>query len=124
MKTRREIEKMKEILHKEVELQMKKGLTIKDKEVIQTHTMLGTLELVLRDDLNLIFSEDLKKQYWFITQHKNKFIISSTIDKARKSDKERKTEGNYFKEKTEALIALMDLMTSLRKNREKREEEE
>ena len=33
MKTRREIEKMKEILHKEVELQMKKGLTIKDKEV-------------------------------------------------------------------------------------------
>ena len=107
MKTRREIEKMKEILHK---------------EVIQTHTMLGTLELVLRDDLNLIFSEDLKKQYWFITQHKNNFIISATIDKNRKSGKKRKAEGNYFKEKIEAQIALIDLMTSLRKNRENEEE--
>lgn len=123
MKTKREIEKMKEILHKEVELQMKKGLTIKDEEVIQTHTMLGTLEIVLRDDLNLIFSEDFKKQYWFITQYKNKFIISATIDKNRKSDKKRKAEGNYFKEKIEAQIALIDLMTSLRKNRENEEEE-
>ena len=123
MKTEREIEKMKEILHKEVELQMKKGLTIKDKEVIQTHSMLGALEMVLRDDLNLIFSEDLKKQYWFITQNKNKFIISATIDKNRESDKKRKEEGNYFKEKIEALEALLDIMKVLRKNREKLEEE-
>nr|DAN35376.1 MAG TPA: hypothetical protein [Caudoviricetes sp.] len=123
MKTEREIEKMKEILHKEVELQMKKGLTIKDKEVIQTHSMLGALEMVLRDDLNLIFSEDFKNQYWFITQNKNKFIISATIDKNRESDKKRKEEGNYFKEKIEALDALLVLTTALRKNREKLEEE-
>ena len=114
MKTEREIEKMKEILHKEVELQMK--------EVIQTHSMLGALEMVLRDDLNLIFSEDLKKQYWFITQNESKFIISATIDKNRESDKKRKEEGNYFKEKIEAMEALLVLTQALRKNREKLEE--
>lgn len=122
MKTEKKIREMQEILYKEIDLQMEKGLTIKDSEVIQTHAMLGALEMVLRDDLNLVFSKEMEKQYWFITQHKNRFVVSETIDRDRESDKERKVQGNYFKEKHKAWEALIDLMTALRKNREKLEE--
>ena len=48
---------------------------------------------ILDDKLSLVYSEDYKNLYWFIDLQKNRFVISSIIDKNRTSDKERKEEG-------------------------------
>ena len=118
MKTKEQIREMKEILHKEVDLSMRQGKTIKDVEMQNLHSMLGMIHLILDDERTLIYSEDYKNLYWFINMHKNRFVISSTIDKDRTSDKERKDEGNYFKTKAEAFFVLVKLRTDLIKNKE------
>ena len=118
MKTKEQIREMKEILHKEVDLSMRQGKTIKDVEMQNLHSMLGMIHLILDDERTLIYSEDYKNLYWFINMHKNRFVISSTIDKDRTSDKERKEEGNYFKTKAEAFFVLVKLRTDLIKNKE------
>ena len=118
MKTEEQIREMKEILHKEIDLSMRQGKTIKDSEMQNLHGMLGMIHLILDDERTLIYSEDYKNFYWFINLHKNRFVISSTVDKDRKSDKERKEEGNYFKTKAEAFFVLVKLRTDLIKNKE------
>ena len=118
MKTEEQIREMKEILHKEVDLSMKQGKTIEDVEMQKLHNMLGTIHLILDDERFLVYSEDYKNLYWFINLHKNRFVISSTVDKDRISDKERKEEGNYFKTKAEAFFVLVKLRTDLIKNKE------
>ena len=118
MKTEEQIREMKEILHKEVDLSMRQGKTIKDVEMQNLHSMLGMIHLILDDERFLVYSEDYKNLYWFINMHKNRFVISSTIDKDRTSDKERKEEGNYFKTKAEAFFVLSRLGTDLIKNKE------
>ena len=120
MKTEEQIREMKEILHKEVDLSIRQGKTIKDVEMQNLHSMLGMIHLILDDERTLIYSEDYKNLYWFINMHKNRFVISSTIDKDRTSDKERKDEGNYFKTKLEAFFVLSRLGTDLIKNKEER----
>lgn len=122
MKTEEQIREMKEILHKEVDLSMRQGKTIKDVEMQNLHSMLGMIHLILDDERTLIYSEDYKNLYWFINMHKNRFVISSTIDKDRTSDKERKDEGNYFKTKVEAFFVLTKLKTYLSENKENKEE--
>ena len=124
MKTEEQIREMKEILHKEVDLSMKQGKTIKDVEMQNLHSMLGMIHLILDDERTLIYSEDYKNLYWFINMHKNRFVISSTIDKDRTSDKERKDEGNYFKTKVEAFFVLTKLKTYLSENKENKENKE
>ena len=118
MKTEEQIREMKEILYKEIDLLMKQGKTIEDVEMQKLHSMLGTIYLVLDDERFLVYSEDYKSLYWFIDLHKNRFVISSTVDKDRTSDKERKEEGNYFKTKAEAFFVLVKLRTDLIKNKE------
>ena len=118
MKTEEQIRETKEMLHKEIDLLMKQGKTIEDVEMQNLHAMLGTIYLILDDELALIYSEDYKNLYWFINLHKNRFVISSTVDKDRTSDKERKEEGNYFKTKAEAFFVLVKLRTDLIKNKE------
>ena len=118
MKTEEQIRETKEMLHKEIDLLMKQGKTIEDVEMQNLHAMLGTIYLILDDELALIYSEDHKNLYWFINLHKNRFVISSTVDKDRTSDKERKEEGNYFKTKAEAFSVLVKLRTDLIKNKE------
>ena len=122
MKTEERIREMKEMLCKEIDLLMKQGKTIEDVETQNLHAMLGTIYLILDDELALIYSEDHKNLYWFINLHKNRFVISSTVDKDRTSDKERKEEGNYFKTKAEAFFVLMKLRTDLIENKGKQEE--
>ena len=112
MKTEEQIREMKEILHKEIDLLMRQGKTIEDVEMQNLHGMLGMMHLILDDERTLIYSEDYKNLY------KNRFVISSTIDKNRTSDKERKEEGNYFKTKAEAFFVLVKLRTDLIKNKE------
>lgn len=121
MKTEEQIREMKEILHKEVDLLMRQGKTFKDLESQNLHGMLGIIHIILDDELSLIYSEDYKNLYWFINMHKNRFVISSTIDKDRTSDKERKDEGNYFKTKVEAFFVLTKLKTYLSENKENKE---
>ena len=123
MKTEEQIREMKEILYKEINLLMRQGKTIEDSEIQNLHGMLGMIHLILDDKLSLIYSEDYKNLYWFINLHKNRFVISSTVDKDRTSDKERKEEGNYFKTKVEAFFVLMKLRTDLIENKGKQEEE-
>lgn len=124
MKTEEQIREMEEILHREVDLLMRQGKTFKDPESQNLHGMLGIIHIILLDDeLSLIYSEDYKNLYWFINLHKNRFVISSTVDKDRTSDKERKEEGNYFKTKVEAFFVLMKLRTDLIENKGKQEEE-
>ena len=123
MKTEEQIRKMEEILHREVDLLMRQGKTFKDSEVQSLHSMLGIINIILDDKQTLVFSEDYKNLYWFINLHKNRFVISSTVDKDRTSDKERKEEGNYFKTKAEAFFVLMKLRTDLIENKGKQEEE-
>lgn len=118
MKTEEQIREMKEILYKEINLSMKQGKTIEDSEIQNLHSMLGAINIILDDKLTLIYSEDYKNLYWFINLHKNRFVISSTVDKDRTSDKERKEEGNYFKTKAEAFFVLMKLKKDLIKNKE------
>ncbi|EEX75269.1 hypothetical protein [Leptotrichia hofstadii] len=118
MKTEEQIREMKEILHKEIDLSMRQGKTIKDVEMQNLHSMLGMIHLILDDERTLIYSEDYKNLYWFINMYKNRFVISSTVDKDRTSDKERKEEGNYFKTKAEAFFVLVKLRTDLIKNKE------
>ena len=118
MKTEEQIREMKEILYKEINLSMKQGKTIEDSEIQNLHSMLGAINIILDDKLTLIYSEDYKNLYWFINLHKNRFVISSTVDKDRTSDKERKEEGNYFKTKAEAFFVLVKLRTDLIKNKE------
>ena len=118
MKTEEQIREMKEILYKEIDLLMRQGKTIEDSEMQNLHGMLGMIHLILDDKLSLVYSEDYKNLYWFINLHKNRFVISSTIDKNRTSDKERKEEGNYFKTKLEAFFVLVKLRTDLIKNKE------
>ena len=118
MKTEEQIREMKEILYKEIDLLMRQGKTIKDSEMQNLHSMLGMIHLILDDERTLIYSEDYKNLYWFIDLQKNRFVISSTIDKNRTSDKERKEEGNYFKTKVEAFFVLVKLRTDLIKNKE------
>ena len=118
MKTEEQIREMKEILHKEVDLLMRQGKTIEDVEMQNLHSMLGTIYLILDDERFLVYSEDYKNLYWFIDLRKNRFVISSTVDKDRTSDKERKEEGNYFKTKEEAFFVLVKLRTDLIKNKE------
>ena len=122
MKTEEQIRKMKEILYKEIDLLMRQGKTIKNSKMQNLHSMLGMIHLILDDERTLIYSEDYKNLYWFINLHKNRFVISSTIDKNRTSDKERKEEGNYFKTKAEAFFVLMKLRTDLIENKGKQEE--
>ena len=122
MKTEEQIREMKEILYKEINLSMKQGKTIEDSEIQNLHSMLGAINIILDDKLTLIYSEDYKNLYWFINLHKNRFVISSTVDKDRTSDKERKEEGNYFKTKAEAFFVLMKLRTDLIENKGKQEE--
>ena len=122
MKTEEQIREIEEMLHKEVDLSMRQGKTIKDVEMQNLHSMLGMIHLILDDDQTLIYSEDYKNLYWFINLHKNRFVISSTVDKDRISDKERKEEGNYFKTKAEAFFVLMKLRTDLIENKGKQEE--
>lgn len=122
MKTEEQIREMKEILHREVDLLMRQGKTFKDPESQNLHGMLGIIHIILDDELSLIYSEDYKNLYWFINLHKNRFVISSTVDKDRTSDKERKEEGNYFKTKAEAFFVLTKLRTDLIENKEKQEE--
>ena len=121
MKTEEQIREMKEILRKEIDLLMKQGKTIEDVEMQKLHNMLGTIHLILDDERFLVYSEDYKNLYWFIDLHKNRFVISSTVDKDRTSDKERKEEGNYFKTKVEAFFALTKLKTYLSENKENKE---
>ena len=121
MKTEEQIREMKEILYKEIDLLMKQGKTIEDVEMQKLHSMLGMIHLILDAERTLIYSEDYKNLYWFINMHKNRFVISSTIDKDRTSDKERKEEGNYFKTKVEAFFVLTKLKTYLLENKENRE---
>ena len=121
MKTEEQIRKMEEILHREVDLLMRQGKTIEDSEIQNLHGMLGMIHLILDDKRTLIYSEDYKNLYWFINLHKNRFVISSTVDKDRTSDKERKEEGNYFKTKAEAFFVLMKLRTDLIENKGKQE---
>ena len=121
MKTEEQIREMKEILHKEVDLLMRQGKTIEDSKMQNLHSMLGMIHLILDDERTLIYSEDYKNLYWFINMHKNRFVISSTIDKDRTSDKERKDEGNYFKTKVEAFFVLTKLKTYLSENKENKE---
>ena len=123
MKTEEQIREMKEILYKEINLLMRQGKTIEDSEIQNLHGMLGMIHLILDDELSLIYSEDYKNLYWFINLHKNRFVISSTVDKDRTSDTERKEEGNYFKTKAEAFFVLMKLRTDLIENKGKQEEE-
>lgn len=123
MKTEEQIREMEEMLHKEVDLSMRQGKTIKDVEMQNLHSMLGMIHLILDDDRTLIYSEDYKNLYWFINLQKNRFVISLTVDKDRTSDKERKEEGNYFKTKAEAFFVLMKLRTDLIENKGKQEEE-
>ena len=118
MKTEEQIRELKEILYKEINLSMKQGKTIEDSEIQNLHSMLGAINIILDDKLTLIYSEDYKNLYWFINLHKNRFVISSTVDKDRTSDKERKEEGNYFKTKAEAFFVLMKLKKDLIKNKE------
>lgn len=118
MKTEEQIKEIKEILYKEINLSMKQGKTIEDSEIQNLHSMLGAINIVLDDQLTLIYSEDYKNLYWFINLHKNRFVISSIVDKDRTSDKERKEEGNYFKTKAEAFFVLMKLRKDLIKNKE------
>ena len=118
MKTEEQIREMEEILHREVDLLMRQGKTFKDPESQNLHGMLGIIRIILDDELSLIYSEDYKNLYWFINLHKNRFVISSTVDKDRTSDKERKEEGNYFKTKAEAFFVLVKLRTDLIKNKE------
>lgn len=118
MKTEEQIREMKEILYKEINLSMRQGKTIEDSEIQNLHSMLGAINIILDDKLTLIYSEDYKNLYWFINLHKNRFVIFSTVDKDRTSDKERKEEGNYFKTKAEAFFVLMKLRTDLIKNKE------
>ena len=120
MKTEEQIREMKEILYKEIDLLMKQGKTIEDVGMQNLHSMLGMIHLILDDERTLIYSEDYKNLYWFINLHKNRFVISSTVDKGRTSDKERKEEGNYFKTKVEAFFVLSRLGTDLIKNKEER----
>ena len=87
MKTEEQIRETKEILYKEIDLLMKQGKTIKDVEMQNLRSMLGVIHLILDDERTLIYSEDYKNLYWFINLHKNRFVISSTVDKDRKSDK-------------------------------------
>ena len=122
MKTEEQIREMEEILHREVDLLMRQGKTIKDSEMQNLHGMLGIIHLILDDERTLIYSEDYKNLYWFINLHKNRFVISSTVDKDGTSDKERKEEGNYFKTKAEAFFVLMKLRTDLIENKGKQEE--
>ena len=122
MKTEKQIREMKEILYKEINLSMRQGKTIEDSEIQNLHSMLGTINIILDDKLALIYSEDYKNLYWFIDLQKNRFVISSTVDKDRTSDKERKEEGNYFKTKAEAFFVLMKLRTDLIENKGKQEE--
>ena len=122
MKTEEQIREMKEILHREVDLLMRQGKTFKDPESQNLHGMLGMIHLILDDERTLIYSEDYKNLYWFIDLHKNRFVISSTVDKDRTSDKERKEEGNYFKTKAEAFFVLVKLRTDLIENKGKQEE--
>ena len=122
MKTEEQIREMEEILHREVDLLMRQGKTFKDPESQNLHGMLGIIRIILDDELSLIYSEDYKNLYWFINLHKNRFVISSTVDKDRISDKERKEEGNYFKTKAEAFFVLMKLRTDLIENKGKQEE--
>ena len=122
MKTEEQIREMEEMLHKEVDLSMRQGKTIKDVEMQNLHSMLGMIHLILDDDRTLIYSEDYKNLYWFINLQKNRFVISLTVDKDRTSDKERKEEGNYFKTKAEAFFVLMKLRTDLIENKGKQEE--
>ena len=123
MKTEEQIREMEEILHREVDLLMRQGKTFEDPESQNLHGMLGIIRIILDDELSLIYSEDYKNLYWFINLHKNRFVISSTVDKDRTSDKERKEEGNYFKTKAEAFFVLMKLRTDLIENKGKQEEE-
>ena len=118
MKTEEQIREMKEILHKEVDLSMRQGKTIKDVEIQNLHSMLGMIHLILDDERFLVYSEDYKNLYGVIDLRKNRFVISSTVDKDRTSDKERKEEGNYFKTKEEAFFVLVKLRTDLIKNKE------
>ena len=118
MKTEEQIREMKEILYKEIDLLMRQGKTIKNSEMQNLHGMLGMIHLILDDKLSRVYSEDYKNLYWFIDLQKNRFVISSTIDKNRTSDKERKEEGNYFKTKAEAFFVLVKLRTDLIKNKE------
>lgn len=120
MKTEEQIREMKEILYKEIDLLMRQGKTIEDSEMQNLHGMLGMIHLILDDERTLIYSEDYKNLYWFIELHKNRFVISSTVDKDRTSDKERKEEGNYFKTKIEAFFVLTKLKTYLLENKENR----
>ena len=122
MKTEEQIREMEEILHREVDLLMRQGKTFKDPESQNLHGMLGIIRIILDDKLSLIYSEDYKNLYWFIDLHKNRFVISSTVDKDRTSDKEWKEEGNYFKTKAEAFFVLMKLRTDLIENKGKQEE--
>ena len=122
MKTEEQIREMKEILYKEINLLMRQGKTIEDSEIQNLHGMLGMIHLILDDERTLIYSEDYKNLYWFINLHKNRFVISSTVDKDRRSDKERKEEGNYFKTKVEAFFVLTKLRTDLIENKGKQEE--
>ena len=80
MKTEEQIREMEEILRKEVDLSMRQGKTIKDVEMQNLHSMLGMIHLILDDERTLIYSEDYKNLYWFINLHKNRFVISSTVD--------------------------------------------
>ena len=118
MKTEKQIREMKEILYKEIDLLMRQEKTIEDSEMQNLHGMLGMIHLILDDKLSLVYSEDYKNLYWFIDLQKNRFVISSIIDKNRTSDKERKEEGNYFKTKAEAFFVLVKLRTDLIKNKE------
>ena len=121
MKTEEQIREMKEILYKEIDLLMEQGKTIEDVEMQNLHSMLGMIHLILDDKRFLVHSEDYKNLYWFIDLRK-RFVISSTVDKDRTSDKERKEEGNYFKTKAEAFFVLMKLRTDLIENKGKQEE--
>lgn len=123
MKTEEQIREMEEILHREVDLLMRQGKTFKDPESQNLHGMLVMIHLILDDKLSLVYSEDYKNLYWFIDLQKNRFVISSTVDKDRTLDKERKEEGNYFKTKAEAFFVLMKLRTDLIENKGKQEEE-
>ena len=121
MKTEEQIREMKEILYKEIDLLMRQGKTIEDSEIQKLRGMLGMIHLILDDKRTLIYSEDHKNLYWFINLHKNRFVISSTVDKNRTSDKERKEKGNYFKTKVEAFFVLTKLKTHLSENKENKE---
>ena len=118
MKTEEQIREMAEALHKRIYLTMKQEKTFENPEVQNLHGMLGMIHLILDDKLSLVYSEDYKNLYWFIDLHKNRFVISSTVDKDRTSDKERKEEGNYFKTKAEAFFVLVKLRTDLIENKE------